>query len=62
MASPIKCPKCGNEFAIEDSFSEEYKQKLEADKTELRAQMANFKKEKEEELLKKTKEFQQTEK
>ena len=62
MASPIKCPKCGNEFAIEDSFSEEYKQKLEADKTELRAQMAIFKKEKEEELLKKTKEFQQREK
>ncbi len=62
MASPIKCPNCGNEFAIEDSFSEEYKQKLEADKIELRAQMANFKKEKEEELLKKTKEFQQREK
>ena len=61
MASPIKCPKCGNEFAIEDSFSEEYKQRLEADKIELRAQMANFKKEKEEELLKKTKEFQQRE-
>jgi len=62
MASPIKCPKCGNEFGIEDSFSEEYKQKLEAEKAELRSQMVNFKKEKEDELQKKTKEFQQREK
>jgi len=62
MASPIKCPKCGNEFAIEDSFSEEYKQKLESEKVELRSQMLSFKKEKEEELMKKTQEFQQREK
>ena len=62
MASPIKCPSCGNEFGIEDSFSEEYKQKLETEKNDLRSQMVTFKKQKDEELRKKTEEFQQREK
>ena len=34
MATEIKCPKCGHEFAMEDAMSEELKQKLEKEKTD----------------------------
>ncbi|MFT3827586.1 MAG: DUF2130 domain-containing protein [Chitinophagaceae bacterium] len=52
MATDIKCPKCGHQFAIEDAVSEEYKK-------ELREQMVTFKKQKEDELAKREKEMQQ---
>ena len=46
MATDIKCPNCGHQFAMEDAVSEEYKK-------ELRDQMQNFLKGKEKEFLKK---------
>ena len=52
MATNIKCPKCGNEFPMEEAVSEEYKK-------ELREQMQAYKKQKDEELLKREKDFQQ---
>ncbi len=52
MPTNIKCPKCSFEFPIEDAVSEEYKK-------ELREQMVNFKKQKEEELYKKEQEWKQ---
>ncbi|MEJ7768581.1 MAG: DUF2130 domain-containing protein [Chitinophagaceae bacterium] len=42
MATDIKCPQCGNRFAMEQAVSEEYKK-------ELRDQMLSFTKKKEEE-------------
>ena len=50
MPTNIKCPKCSFEFPIEDAVSEEYKK-------ELREQMVNFKKQKEEELNRKEQEW-----
>lgn len=52
MTSDIKCPSCGHEFPLEEAVSEEYKK-------ELREQMRNYKKEKDEELAKKELEWQQ---
>ena len=52
MPTNIKCPKCSFEFPIEDAVSEEYKK-------ELREQMVNFKKQKEEELNRKEQEWKQ---
>jgi hypothetical protein len=52
MPTNIKCPKCSFEFLIEDAVSEEYKK-------ELREQMVNFKKQKEEELYEKEQEWKQ---
>ena len=52
MATNIKCPKCSNEFPMEEAVSEEYKK-------ELREQMQAYKKQKDDELLKKEKDFQQ---
>lgn len=52
MATDIKCPGCGHKFAIEDAVSEEYKK-------ELREQMLVFKKQKEEELIRREKELLQ---
>lgn len=43
MSTDIKCPKCGHILTMEDAVSEEYKR-------ELRDQMMQFKKEKEEEV------------
>jgi len=50
MATDIKCPKCGNQFAIEDAVSEEIKK-------ELREKMVAYKKEKEEEFARREKEL-----
>ena len=52
MATDIKCPSCGHKFAIEDAVSEEYKK-------ELREQMVVFKKQKEEEFVRREKEMLQ---
>ena len=51
MATPIKCPKCSNEFPLEEAMAEEYKK-------DLREKMLVYKKEKDEELEKKEKEWQ----
>ncbi|MDR3713049.1 MAG: DUF2130 domain-containing protein [Puia sp.] len=50
MATEIKCPNCGHQFPMEEAVSEEYKK-------ELREQMLAYKKEKDQELLKKQNEF-----
>lgn len=62
MPTEIKCPRCGNEFAMEDAMTEELKVKLEKEKRDLRDQMITYKKQKEEELARKQEEFLQREK
>lgn len=52
MSTPIKCPNCGHQFAIEDAVSEEYRK-------ELREKMNAFLKQKEEDFSKREKELQQ---
>ncbi|HVM89753.1 MAG TPA: DUF2130 domain-containing protein [Puia sp.] len=51
MPTNIKCPNCGTEFPMEEAVSEEYKK-------ELREQMLAYKKQKDEEFLKREKDFQ----
>jgi len=46
----IKCPKCGHQFPLEEVMTEEYKK-------ELREQMLNYKKQKEEEFSRKEQEW-----
>src|SRR4028119_1729623 len=50
MATEIKCPACGQKFAMELAVSEEYKK-------ELRDKMVSFTKTKEEEFQRKTEEL-----
>jgi hypothetical protein len=50
MATEVKCPSCGHGFPIEEVMAEEYKQQL-------RVQMADFKRQKEEEFRKKEDDF-----
>src|SRR6266496_5623360 len=50
MPTTIKCPNCANEFPLEEAVSEEYKK-------ELREQMVIYKKQKEEELIRKEAEW-----
>ncbi len=50
MATDIKCPSCGHQFAIEDAVSEEYKKKL-------REQMLVFVKQKEDDFARREKEL-----
>ena len=50
MPTDIKCPNCGHQFPMEEAVSEEYKK-------ELREKMAVYIKQKDEEFLKKEKEF-----
>lgn len=52
MATEIKCPNCGHQFAMEEAVSEEYKK-------ELREQMQTFLKSKEKEFQKKEQELTQ---
>ncbi|HLK27544.1 MAG TPA: DUF2130 domain-containing protein [Puia sp.] len=51
MPTNIKCPSCGTEFPMEEAVSEEYKK-------ELREQMLSYKKQKDDEFLKKERDFQ----
>ena len=51
MSTEIKCPNCNHPFPIEEVMAEEYKQ-------DLREKMVSFTKQKEEEFLKKTAEFE----
>ncbi|RFZ82017.1 DUF2130 domain-containing protein [Mucilaginibacter terrenus] len=55
MATEVKCPSCGHGFPIEEVMAEEYKQQL-------RLQMADFKKQKEDEYRRKEDEFASREK
>ena len=50
MSTDVKCPNCGHQFPMEEAVSEEYKK-------ELREKMAIYIKQKDEEFLKKEKEF-----
>lgn len=52
MPTEIKCPNCNHSFPIEEVMAEEYKQ-------DLRKQMVSYKKQQDEELLKKTAAFEQ---
>jgi hypothetical protein len=54
MANEIKCPNCGHQFPMEEAVSEEFKQ-------ELREQMLRYKKEKDQEFVKKQEEFSRRE-
>lgn len=55
----IKCPNCGHEFPLEDALNDEMKDAIEKEKQELRQQMVDYKRAKEEELNKKEIEWQQ---
>lgn len=57
MATLIKCPNCGFEFPLEDALNDELKESIEKEKQQLRQQMLDYKKTKEEELRKKEEEF-----
>jgi hypothetical protein len=52
MPTTIKCPNCAHEFPLEEAVSEEYKK-------ELREQMVVYKKQKEEELIRKETEWKE---
>lgn len=52
MATNIKCPSCNFEFPLEEALNDELKENIEKEKNELRQQMIEFKKSKEEELKK----------
>ncbi len=52
MATNIKCPSCNFEFPLEEALNDELKENIEKEKNELRHQMLEFKKSKEEELKK----------
>lgn len=57
MATLIKCPSCGFEFPLEDALNDELKENIEKEKQELRRQMADYKRVKEEEVKKKDEEL-----
>lgn len=57
MATLIKCPSCGFEFPLEDALNDELKENIEKEKQELRRQMADYKRVKEEEVRKKDEEL-----
>jgi hypothetical protein len=58
MATNIKCPSCNFEFPLEEALNDELKENIEKEKNELRHQMLEFKKSKEEELKKAEQVFQ----
>lgn len=59
MSTKIKCPKCQNEFPLEAALTDELKEVIEREKEQLRKQMLDYKKAKEDELQKKDNEWQQ---
>ena len=60
MATLIKCPSCNFEFQLENALNEELKNKIEKEKQDLRQQMLDYKKNKEDESRKKEEEFAAT--
>jgi len=57
MATLIKCPNCGFEFPLEDALNDELKESIEKEKQQLRQQMLDYKKTKEDELRRKEEDF-----
>lgn len=57
MASDIKCPNCGHAFMVEHAMSAEFNLKLAREKAVLREQMIMYKRQKEEEVVRKQAEF-----
>lgn len=58
MPTNIKCPHCSHEFPLEDALNDELKEAIEKEKNDLRQQMVDYKKTKDEELKRKDAEFQ----
>ncbi|MFT4025051.1 MAG: DUF2130 domain-containing protein, partial [Flavihumibacter sp.] len=58
MPTNIKCPHCSHEFPLEDALNDELKEAIEKEKNDLRQQMVDYKKTKDEELKRKDLEFQ----
>lgn len=58
MPTNIKCPHCSHEFPLEDALNDELKEAIEKEKNDLRQQMVDYKKTKDEELKRKDTEFQ----
>ncbi|MDI3322046.1 DUF2130 domain-containing protein [Pinibacter soli] len=57
MPTQIKCTNCGHEFPLEDALNDELKEAIEKEKQELRQQVIDYKKTKDEELKRKDEEF-----
>ena len=57
MPTNIKCPNCSFEFPLEDALNDELKDSIEKEKQQLRQQMQDYKRTKEEELRKKEEAF-----
>ncbi len=57
MPTLIKCPNCNFEFPLESALNEELKGAIEKEKQELRQQMMDYRKTKEEEIRRKEEEF-----
>lgn len=57
MPTVIKCPNCGFEFPLEDALNDELKDAIEKEKQELRQQMLEYKRSKEDELRKREEEY-----
>jgi hypothetical protein len=57
MSTLIKCPSCAFEFPLEDALNDELKDAIEKEKQQLRQQMQDYKRSKEEELRKKEEDF-----
>lgn len=60
MPTNIKCPRCGHEFPLEDALNDELKEAIEKEKQELRQQMVDYKKNKEDEIRRREEGFQVT--
>ncbi len=58
MPTNIKCPNCGHEFPLEEALNDELKEAIEKEKQELRQQMIDYKKNKEDEIRRKEEQFQ----
>ncbi|GAO42984.1 DUF2130 domain-containing protein [Flavihumibacter petaseus] len=58
MPTTIKCPNCSHEFPLEDALNDELKDAIEKEKQELRQQMIDYKKSKEDEIRRKEESFQ----
>lgn len=59
MPTTIKCPNCQHEFPLEDALNDELKDAIEKEKQDLRQQMIDYKKSKEDELSRKENEWKE---
>lgn len=58
MPTNIKCPQCSHEFPLEEALNDELKEAIDKEKNELRQQMVDYKKAKDEELKRAAADFQ----